>query len=341
MSGNRLELVSSDEPWGKLHIVYYAGGGARVQRLVNRSRAWQKVASANQETPDLVHAHVLIDGGIVAARLARRFNVPFVVSCHASRFLEGERWYQRPLDYWLARRAAARAYRLLPVSHALRRGLQRAGMRANYQVMGNVIDGSVFLPPETVGPRQDFRLLHLSDFSRQKRLDVLLVAFDLAFRKNPALRLTIAGNGDLEKVRELIRNFVPEQEAITVAGPLARQEVVTAMGEHDLFVLSSEVETQSIVLTEALLCGLPLVTTNCGGPADLQLADEDGLLVSVNDVRALAEAILKFAAAGPSSPAQRLARHLRHAPKGSLEIARAALESVYADALAAHHQKQN
>jgi glycosyltransferase involved in cell wall biosynthesis len=334
LEGWTIEMETRKEAFGKLVTAYYAGGGARVQRLVNRSRAWTAVRQAYRGIPDLIHAHVLIDGGIVAMRTAKRLGVPFVVSCHSSRYLEGETWRDRPLDYWLARRAAHRAFALLPVSTALANGLRKAGMKARFDIVPNLVDHTHFTPTAQFQDRQGFRLLHLSDFSWQKRLDVLLVAFDLAFQKNKALLLTIAGNGNPDLVKELLVKHPELTTAITLEGELSRAEVAERMREHDLFVLASEVETQGIVLTEALCCGLPVVTTNCGGPADLGLTPEDGTIVPVNDPRALAAAILEWSKAGTSSLAERQERHLRFVDKGAPQQILGQLDEVYHQALA-------
>ncbi len=334
LKGWTIELASQNEAFGKLITAYYAGGGARVQRLVNRSRAWTAVRQAYRGRPELIHAHVLIDGGIVAMRLARQLGVPFVVSCHSSRYLEGETWRDRPLDYWLANRAARKVFALLPVSKALANGLRKTGMKARLEVVPNLVDRTHFSPPDQLPDQQGFRLLHLSDFSWQKRLDVLMVAFDLARQKDKSLRLTIAGNGDPDLVKELLTRHPEAAKAITLEGELSQSEVVKRMREHDLFVLSSEVETQGIVLTEALCCGLPVVTTDCGGPADLGLMPEDGTIVPVNDPRALATAILEWAKAGASSLTARQERHQRYVGNDTPHQILQQLEDVYREALA-------
>jgi glycosyltransferase involved in cell wall biosynthesis len=335
LPGWTVELVKSKEVYGGLLTAYYAGGGARVQRLINRSRAWTAVRQAYRGKPDLIHAHVLIDGGIVAMRMARQLGVPFVVSCHSSRYLEGETFRDRPLDYWLARRAARRAYALLPVSTALANALHAAGMQARFEVVPNLIDRTHFTPPDQLPNHQGFRLLHLSDFSWQKRLDILLVAFDLALQQNKTLQLTIAGNGSPALVKELLVKHPEAATAITLEGEWSQQQVAQGMKDHDLFVLSSEVETQGIVLTEALCCGLPVVSTNCGGPADLNLSNEDGTIIPVNDPRALAAALLVWAAAGTPSLSERQERHLRYVGKDTPQQIQRQLEEVYQEARAA------
>jgi glycosyltransferase involved in cell wall biosynthesis len=58
-----------------------------------------------------------------------------------------------------------------------------------------------------------------------------------------------------------------------------------------LFVLSSDEEGLGIVILEAMACGLPVVSTDCGGPATLVTEGKTGFLTPVGDSQALASKI--------------------------------------------------
>ena len=59
----------------------------------------------------------------------------------------------------------------------------------------------------------------------------------------------------------------------------------------DVFVLSSSNEGFSLATVEAMLAGVPVVATRCGGPEEIIHHGTTGLLVPPSDPSALADAI--------------------------------------------------
>ena len=92
--------------------------------------------------------------------------------------------------------------------------------------------------------------------------------------------------------------------------------------------LSSRREAFGLACVEALAHGLPVVATDCGGPAEILVAPTHGVLAPVGDVEALARA-LAGALADPGDPAPRQAR----AREFSLEAARDGYDALIADVI--------
>jgi glycosyltransferase involved in cell wall biosynthesis len=325
------ELEVFSDPNLRVIRCYYSGRGARVQRIGQRSKAWKKAFATRELSPDLIHAHVLIDGGIMAARLAATLNVPFLITEHSHRYLEDWPLYRKP-ELWLARRAARHASRLLPVSPSLKRGMVNHGIQGNYTVVPNTINDQLYFPT----PRPDdqpFTFLHVSDFSPNKNLEDLLTAFAAASKKYPGALLKIAGNGDKEVVKALINTLGLGPSQTSLTGPHSQAEVADLMRSSDVFLLTSTLETQSLVLIEALLSGLPCISTRCGGPADILDDKKKGILVPVNDILALRKAMADHLNNGPSSFPDRQQRS--DAARAKYTQTRSQLNGIYHNVLVA------
>ena len=89
--------------------------------------------------------------------------------------------------------------------------------------------------------------------------------------------------------------------------PGFESDVAARLDAARAFALSSRREAFGLACVEALAHGLPVVATDCGGPAEILVAPAQGTLVPVGDVEALARA-LAAALADPGDPRPRQAR---------------------------------
>jgi D-inositol-3-phosphate glycosyltransferase len=81
---------------------------------------------------------------------------------------------------------------------------------------------------------------------------------------------------------------------VHLVGPKQSEELAELYRNALFFVLSSNEEGLAIVILEAMASGLPVISTDCGGPATAIADGETGFLTPVGDVDALAAAMEKL-----------------------------------------------
>ena len=150
-------------------------------------------------------------------------------------------------------------------------------------------------------PDGTVRLLYLSNYIAGKGQNFALEAFRGAHIRQPNLRLHFAG-GDMgmEKNQQYRQQLESRAEvlglsAIVTFGGFVT-DVETAIKQADIILNFSESESFSLTCLDALFYGIPLIASDCGGPAELFEPGKSGLLVPNRDVPAMSAAIERLAA---------------------------------------------
>ncbi len=147
------------------------------------------------------------------------------------------------------------------------------------------------------------KLLYLAHYTPGKGQDLALEAFSRAYWQNKDLQLRmVGGDMDLAKNKQYRTSLEQQAEAlgihsaVTFAGPTT--DTTEELKQADVFLNFSESESFSMTCLEALAHGVPLIVTDCGGPAELFEHNESGYLIPNRDTGAGARAILRLAADG-------------------------------------------
>jgi glycosyltransferase involved in cell wall biosynthesis len=114
-------------------------------------------------------------------------------------------------------------------------------------------------------------------------------------RQRPEVRLLLAGEGP---ERGKIEDLVAERglaDQVRLLG--LRTDVARLLGAADVFLLTSISEGIPLTLIEAMAAGLPVVSTDVGGVAEVVAAEQTGLLAPAGDDAALAACLLRLAGA--------------------------------------------
>ena len=239
--------------------------------------------------PDVIHAHVY-SAGVPAVLLGKRYDIPVVVTEHSSEF---PRRRINRINRLKAKFAFENASIVCPVSENLKRHIESYGIRAQFQVVPNVVDTSLFSPNNSASnevQEERKRILLVALLSPVKGVPCLLEALASLKEKRTDFVLDIVGDGPIRPAYEEMAHALGLSDVICFHGLKTKTGVAAFMEQSDFFVLPSKWENLPCVLIEAMACGLPIVATKVGGISEM-ISKKVGVLVPPKDVEALAEAI--------------------------------------------------
>jgi glycosyltransferase involved in cell wall biosynthesis len=149
-------------------------------------------------------------------------------------------------------------------------------------------------PPIDRGLASPPRLIYAGRLSPEKGVADLVRAVAQLAREGfaPIPFLTLAGDGPQRAELEALVRKLDCTRTVQFVGQLGRDELLRRLLESDVCVLPSLSESFCKARLDALLCGIPVITTEVGfGRRIVGMDGERGWLVPPGDVQALAAAL--------------------------------------------------
>jgi glycosyltransferase involved in cell wall biosynthesis len=125
-------------------------------------------------------------------------------------------------------------------------------------------------------------------------------------------------------------------DTVHLVGYKTRDYIANTLQEADVYILSSHVETFGVAPVEALACGVPVIATDCGGSRSY-MNDFNGLLIPIDDVKAMSEAISYMIEHYREYDRERIAEDCKQ--RFSSEVIAKRLESIFEDVIAKSKNK--
>jgi glycosyltransferase involved in cell wall biosynthesis len=251
--------------------------------------------------PDIVHSHLFDDSvpALFAARLARVPKRVITKQDTAFHFNYAKRWVR--FDRFNNRNAT----HVVPVSkeayefvreiekcsekkmHLVHHGIdrdqflsfdnaEREKIRANYAPNGEVLIGT------------------LARFIHWKRYDLALDVAEIVVKETPQAKFVFWGNGDLKAdIAEEIKNRGLGKNVI-LADYYPRDKIENVYAAMDIYLHTAYMEPFGFVLAEAMMCGVPVVSTPTGAARDAIIHTENGWIGQYDNAESLAKGILFY-----------------------------------------------
>lgn len=256
---------------------------------------------ARQGRLEVIDAHFIYPDGVAARLLGRWLRRPYTLTLRGTI----HRIARTRLRRRLAQRALADAAAVFAVSASLRRIAVELGCPpARIEVVANGASLERFFPEDREACRAELGLpadarvlITVGTLNERKGFHRVIEQLPALLEREPRLRYLAVGGGspDGDEERQLREQAarLGVADRVHFTGEVAPARLRRYYSAADLFVLATRFEGWANVFLEAAACGLPTVTTDVGGNAEVIAAPWLGRLVPFGDGPALRRAILE------------------------------------------------
>ena len=261
-------------------------------------RKWKKATKKllRELDPDIVHAHWLIPGAYVTNKSIMK-HTKLCISMHGTDvFLINK--------MKIAKRLAKKSIQRADKHHFVSNALQTIVVKQ----YGNTYGDGLVLP--MVFGLEDFRqesktlpetkrILFVGRLMEVKGIDVLINAFSLLVKHHPFedWNLDIVGDGPERDYLTKLSRDKAISHLVNFHGSKQRNQIKDFYSQAELFILPSkttslgEKEGLGLVVLEAMMAGVPVIGTDCGGIRETIVNGRTGIIIPENDVDALHHAM--------------------------------------------------
>ena len=242
---------------------------------------------------DLIDAHYFYPDGVAAARLAREFGIPVVVTARGTD-LNLIPKYTVPRR--MICRAAAHADGLVTVCQALKDRLVKLGTAPDrIVVLRNGVDLQVFNPMNREKARARLgltrRTLGSVGWLVERKGHHHAIR---ALRALPDTDLLIVGEGPERTSLERLAAKEGVSERVRFLGRIEQKSLPEIYNAIDALVLASSREGWANVLLESMACGTPVIASAVWGTPEVVAAPEAGVLMRTLDEKGVIEGVKRL-----------------------------------------------
>jgi glycosyltransferase involved in cell wall biosynthesis len=157
-----------------------------------------------------------------------------------------------------------------------------SGYHGDFAVIPNVVNTSYFKYQKKEILKK-INILHVSSLKEEHKngRGILRVIKKLSQRRQD-FTFTMISDGDSLPIQKYAEEIRLESSFFSLEGTKSKEEIAIAMQEYDLFLLFSNYENLPCVISESLVSGMPVISSDVGGISEM-ITNKNGVLVAAGD----------------------------------------------------------
>jgi len=245
-------------------------------------------------SPDIIHNHVFLSAGIWAFFYAKWNKLPHVITEHSSVYFRKKNNLFWGLYLFVLKFIASKTDCFIVVSDFFKKKLLELDIKSNFIVIPNVIDQKIFcFKKKKVAKSKIFKWIHTSTMNNNsKNIYGILDAISLLSREKKDFVVHFFG-GSMHLISEYYSKSIQLgiEKFVIFEQEIKQSEIAFQLASADAYVSFSNYETFGLSVLEALIVGLPCVTTDTGNFKEW-INENTGKIISIGDTKSLTLAII-------------------------------------------------
>ena len=316
-----LVIAASDQ--GQAYTIQ--GKGIKLVRLAsvpNPKRAQQSFVLWSRKeidealkdfSPDILHIHDVLSMGVFGLQTAQTLDTPIVTTIHQlpwfiTAYLPELPGLHGTVEYglweysrWLNQQSHVMVVPTATIAETI---YAKAGFRP--EVISNGVDLDYFNNKSLTQTERRFlcqkysleperpTILHVGRLDTDKKVEFVIRAAAKVMEKTSAQLLVIGDGEHRGDLMQLTQQLGIDKSSHFPGFVSPIEDLPDFYRLATVFITASEIETQGLVLLEALASGLPVVAANATCIPELVIDGKDGFLVNPRDVDGMADALNKI-----------------------------------------------
>ena len=252
--------------------------------------------------PEIIHFHTPGPLGLMGINCAKQYKIPLIGTYHTSLTdslvcislnkkvdKSNKKDLPKKIVWKLSNYYHNKCDLVTAPSKSMKKELKKNGLKAKVVFLSNGLALDAFSLKEKYSKKA--KLLHVGRISFEKNIDVIIKSVFILRKEFHDIILDIVGDGPALKSLKLMTQKLELEKNIRFLGRKEHIKLNKIYKEHDIFITASTMETQGVVILEAMASGLPVIGVKKLAIPDLVKNNVNGYVTKPFDEQEMAEKI--------------------------------------------------